>query len=535
MNIFSFFVTFLLALFSTAVMSYIAMATPIGPWIAPTLVLIGSLLLACVDRSKKSTALALTTAGGSVGGILATACGFSYPTLYFLDAQLFNQWMAQPWYFVAILSGLALAAGAYGLMIANILERSFIIEQQMAFPIGQLVYKMIAAQNQIRKAWELVIGFSSAVFFSVMQGGIAGLRAFLPKIVTILEPLSFGYIAIPRIQLRFDMLPMLLAIGFITGHVIAIPLIIGVITKLLLINPVNALFFATVSNYDFLLAFCSGMVVIGALQSFFDLPRLAKNFFAAFNNKSGLMQSGWFIRMRQALSITELVLILGVIVVYLSVMRFGFLEQVYLLIFTFICTYQIATIAGKIGMAQLGRFATFVMVPALFLFGIDPVKVTIIATFVEISGGVATDVLFGRKMGYLADIPSKQLKRYQIFGLLISACAVGIIFWLLIQHFGLGSQELFAQRAQARALLISMKTFNTFVLALGCMFGYLLKTYKINPMLVLGGLLMPIDYSLGLILGGCLTFVTKQREEWEPFWSGVFAGNSIMELLKTIF
>ena len=68
-------VSILLSIFSTAVMCYISMATPIGPWIAPTLVLCALLLFNLFTRRVTSTALALATSAGSIGGIMATAVG----------------------------------------------------------------------------------------------------------------------------------------------------------------------------------------------------------------------------------------------------------------------------------------------------------------------------------------------------------------------------------------------------------------------------------------------------------------------------
>jgi len=53
-------------------------------------------------------------------------------------------------------------------------------------------------------------------------------------------------------------------------------------------------------------------------------------------------------------------------------------------------------------------------------------------------------------------------------------------------------------------------------------------------MLVLGGLLMPINITLGLVVGGLFALLPTDREEWYPFWSGVFAGNSIWMLIRTI-
>ncbi|HEX2977696.1 MAG TPA: OPT/YSL family transporter [Candidatus Babeliales bacterium] len=538
MNIGLVIITICLSIFSTGVMSYIALATPIGPWIAPTLVLIGTFLVHLIGlRGKRySDGLALVTAGGSIGGILATALSFSFPTLYFLDQSFFGGWMESPIYFVALVAGLSLAGGSFGLLIADLLEHNLIVKDELPFPIGQLVYKMIAAQNQARKALELAIGACATFIFTALHGGTWLFKAVLASGITLTKQYALGPVTIPLIQLRFDVLPMLLAIGFITGHVIAIPLIVGAIARIGLMEPINNLFFPTISGPDFLLAFGSGLVAVGAVQSFFDLPKMLRGWFRKLKDggprKS--MDMELFAPLQERAHMIQAMLTLILVIGYLSAMHFSVLSQFYLIILSFVCAYQIVVIAGKIGLAQLGRFATFVMVPALFLFGVDPLRVTVIATFVELCGGVATDVLFGRKMGQMAGINRSTLRWFQILGLIVSSIAAGVIMWLLVHKFGLGGEPLVAQRAQARALLINVSHFNWFVLIIGGIFGLILKKCKLNPMLVLGGLLMPFTYSIGLIIGGCLSFMVKDREEWEPFWSGVFAANSITELAKTL-
>jgi hypothetical protein len=191
-------------------------------------------------------------------------------------------------------------------------------------------------------------------------------------------------------------------------------------------------------------------------------------------------------------------------------------------------------IAGKIGLAQLGRFATFVLVPALFLFNLDVVQIAVISTFVEAVSGVAVDVLCGRKMVQLAEGSQSAARRYQYLGLCVSCIAIGIVFWLLIHRFKLGSPELFAQRSQARQLLVGAKQFDYWVLLIGILFGLVLKKIKLNPMLVLGGLLMPINISLGLVIGGIGAVSVRNKEDWYPFWSGVFAANSVWMLIKAL-
>jgi len=222
------------------------------------------------------------------------------------------------------------------------------------------------------------------------------------------------------------------------------------------------------------------------------------------------------------------------LVAFLSYFAFPWYVQCFLVICTVITTYQIAAIAGRIGLALLGRFATFVMVPAMLMFNIDYVQIVFIATFVEIAGGVAADVLFGRKLAQLSDISHATMRKYQLLGLVVASICIGAVFWLLINHFGLGSPELFAYRAQSRQLLIQAQHFDYMVLLLGALFGMLLQKIHLNPMLVLGGLLMPLDITLGLVAGGFLALMSADNEEWYPFWSGVFASNSLCMLLRAI-
>jgi len=524
-----------LSVFSTVVMSYISMATPIGPWIAPTLALM-SIPIFSFFRSTRNDSpqdAGLVTSAGSIGGILATGMGFSLPTLYFVDPVLFNSWMAQPFYFCAMLSGLALSAGAFGLWIANVLEHKFIVEQQLAFPVGQLVYKMIAVETHIKKTWGLFTGFVGTMVFCVMQDGIAPLfRGFIPHHITVVPALTFNVVRIPALQ--FDIWPMVWAIGFVTGHVIAIPLAVGACTKIFLIDPLNVLYFGSLSHVEFILAFCSGMVISGTLMSFIGAPKMlwtavkkmlnggVSNF--NFKNAAGLSKK----------DLIQLGCLLVILVSFLTYIGLSVLAQIYLLVFTAMCTYEIAEQAGKMGLATLGRFATFVMVPGMLLFNLSLMHLVFIAAFVEICGGVAADVLFGRKIAQCAGIQKSKMEMYQWLGLLVSGLTVGAIFWLLINHFQLGSPELFALKAQNRQLLLSARNFNVYVLVLGFIFGFMLKKVKVNPSLVLGGILMPLNISLGLVLGGLCTLFTSDRESWYPFWSGVFASNSVWMLIRAL-
>lgn len=521
------------SVFATSVMSYISMATPIGPWIAPTIVLIALFLYHYMPAKQKSESIAFITIASSIGGIVATACGFSYPTLYFLDSELYTTWLSDPWYFCMVLSALALSAGAFGLLIAHMFEYQLIEQEELSFPIGQLVHKMVAVSDQIKKAYELMAGFVLTLFFCILQDGVMQFGNLIPKAITVVPALTWRTFALPLI--RFDLWPMLWAIGFVTGHVIAIPLAVGALTKLLLVDPTHTVWFGHLSAIEFSMAFCSGIVLYGLLMSFASLPKmLLHGVHWLQNNTIYSMSSG-----KGFFADGSIVAAAGLVVagcgLFLHFFGFSIPSMAFLLIGSFACIYQIMVIAGKIGLAPLGRFATFVMIPALIFFGLDTVQTVFVASFVEISGGVAADVLFGRKIAHLMQLDRKKVVLYQIFGLLISCLTVGIVFFYLTSHFNLGSAQLSATKAQSRALQIAVRTFDYWGLLLGALFSVILKYLRVNPMLVLGGILMPINISLGLIFGGLLTQFVANREEWEPFWSGVFASNSIWMLVRAIF
>lgn len=116
--------------------------------------------------------------------------------------------------------------------------------------------------------------------------------------------------------------------------------------------------------------------------------------------------------------------------------------------------------------------------------------------------------------------------RYQWLGLVVTSLSMGCILWLLFTHFTIGSPELFAHRARARALLIQSLSFDLAPVLLGFLFGFVLKRYKLNPMMVFGGILMPPAITIGLMIGACISWLDVKAKDHVPFWSGMFAGES---------
>ncbi|HVX00612.1 MAG TPA: hypothetical protein VHA52_09295, partial [Candidatus Babeliaceae bacterium] len=530
----AFICTIIFSLFSTAILSYISMAVMVGPWIELTILLMASLALSffkTVSIKQKNFSIGVITAGSSIGGIVAIACGFSFPTLYFLEPELWQQWLDHPFYFSLLMATLCFIAGSLGMIIAQRLEHRFLVEDSLPFPIGQMAAKMVVAQNQLNKSIELTFGFVSTLAYSIF----ISLWPQAKRFITILKPYHWGYISFPGLRLGLAELPLLWSIGFVTGHVIIVPLFVGILTKVLISSPLQLTYFSYLKNEEFMLAFSSGIILYTTLISF---TGICLNFIKNSHKLSPVTIRFACLGLTKphAISTTAIPYALAITICFIVLSYYGFsaLAQLYLLIGSTIAAYQLLIIGGKTGLAPMGRFATFVVVPGMLLFNFNAFQIAFVSTFVEICGGVAVDTLFGRKMALSIDLDRKAIAWYQWIGLIVSCISIGFFFWILTSTFQLGSTKLIAQRAQMRALMVGGLSFDFFALIVGALWGALLKEWKINTALVLSGILMPLESSIVLCCGALCTYLFREPEQYYPFWSGMFASGSLWIIVQAI-
>ncbi len=587
------------SLFSTVILSYISVATMVGPWIAPTIVLIGHAIFAGFRSMKNKTqALIALQAIGAGGGIIATGVGFAFPMLYFLDPTIFNAWLAQPGYFCLVLTTLCLLAGSLGLLAGNLLTKPFIDDQKLPFPVSNLTYQVAAAENHPQQTTMLAGGAIGTILLRIMRDGISWFKPIIKDTYLPLLPTPSWLSNLMPTQLvthlgkdlAFTVWPTLWAIGFSVGLGITIPLCIGMAAKYLVIWPLanHATYlpwhlFAVMNPETFAIAFCSGLV---ACELVLQLPgyalgllRWARNFTLesfetpfgllrtserkATNNKLNSAQTretarpeeqrhsvsedgrlegferGWLAPLQAMLrtpqaKILALSLVLG-ITGFLSYFAFSPLAQLLLISFTLLATYSICQLGGKIGMIPFGRYSTFIVVPLLIIFKLDPIQTTIACVFFNICAAAASDLLFDMKSADLGGIKRKDMVTYQWIGLIATALSIGIVLWLLFTNLQLGSEALFAQRGKAKALLLQSLQFDAIIVLLGILFGVVLKRLKINGTMVFGGIIMPGSITLGLLLGSLGTLITSKPDRWQPLCGGILAAESLWIMGKILF
>jgi hypothetical protein len=534
------------SLFSALVLSYISIATMVGPWIAPTIVLLCHSLFWSWRKNQagKTNTITAIQAIGAGGGIIATGLGFALPMLYFLDEGIFNSWLASPWYFCGIITLLCVVAGGLGLLAGQHLAKTFTIDPSYPFPVSKLTHNIITTSDHNPIQSRLLLGgIMGTTLLCLLRDGIWRIKPLLEKTYYLL-PGTLGT------TMALTIWPTLWAIGFSVGLPITLPLLIGLISKYVVIAPLlhHASYlpfqlFEPMSAETFTVAFCSGLIMCELLLSLPGLlvkqaKRIKALRWSHIINKLNTVRSGLHKALTKdnlsAAGWQECALVLVGSIVLLTYFQFSILTQCTFIVLCLMATYAICQIGCKIGMVPFGRFSTFIVVPLLLLFKLSAIQATIVCVFFNICAATASDLLFDFKTGDMVGIDRKTMYRYQWVGLLATSIGVGLFLWLLCTHLHLGSEALFAQRGKAKALLLQSLHFNHYIVGLGIAFGWLLKKFKINSSMVFGGLIMPSSVTFGLVIGSLGTLLTKNREKYQALAAGSLAAESLWVLLTIL-
>lgn len=491
----------------------------IGPWIAPTVVLIAGFILRIISgRADRTESLTLIQAASSIGGIVATAVGFMLPTLYFLDRTQFNAFFSGPLRFSITLGSICLIACLVGVYFANAFKKRFLAE--LPFPVSNMIHKTIISQTQTSQAKKLVLGFSLNSLLCLFRDGFTLGMVHIPKIIPVKTFLNL-----------ITLSPMLWAIGFIAGTSFALPLFIGMVSKYVILTPLNLhsqylpfALFPVLDKQAFAMAFCSGLILAEFLPGLIKYPSLLFGEAKKFSIRSYISHFG-------SIQAIPAIVLSSLLFLYF---KFPPLSLLVIIPLSAIAAYHISFIGGKIGLAQIGRFTTLVMIPTMLLFSLTALQITILCVFVGVCITTTTDLLFSCKVGELSNVSEKKLFFYQMLGIVVTALSIGLFMWLICTHLQLGSVDLIAQRARSRALLIQSLSFDWIVLICGLLFGLLLRKLKISPQMVFGGIIMPNKLTIGLLIGALGTLLVKDKKEHFPFFSGIFAAESLWMIIQIL-
>jgi len=505
-------------------MLYIAMATPLGPWIEPVLAIALTGIMHLISRNYRahSSIITITSAAG-IAGISGVAVAFAYPTYRFLAYQNFNEWVQHTTSFIGTLTMLICAAGAFAFLLAEWME-DYTLTEPFPFPVSKVVTEAITAFDTAKKGIYLLAGTCASL--------LAQLAYFIPRIptsLTISRHSLTSWLSFPAMTFHLDMSLLLMALGVATGTLTALPLLVGTITKFFIVSPLYVLTHAHLTFSQFVMGWVAGMI------GFSFVYHLIKNMRTSFDKnkvKSGIPTTLLATIKHKFKEPYTLLLLLPIFFFWYH--QFSLVSIIYLIAATSISIYILALIAARIGLAPLGRFATFVMVPGLVLFRFSALQITLVSTFVELAGGILADSLFGRKSAQLLNTKRSEVITAQVLGLITGAITLSITFWLLAKAQLIGLPPLIAQRSAMRALLVTVYTFEAGPILFGALFAWILSFTRINQVLTITAFLMPPQYILPLLIGSLVSRLPYNREEYYPFWAGIYSTSSFILALRSI-
>lgn len=541
-----------LSILASAILLYISIATMIGPWIAPTLILISSLIFTVFKKRDADTPknLIMISALASGGGIVAVGVGFSLPMLYFLAPASFDTLIATPLHFISHVGVTILLAGTFGIFVGKFLARKLLKKDDLTFPISQMAYQVATAQSHKSEARSLFKGVSITLLLCMLRDGIYSYKGIIAKDWTLLSTVVTGPII-------FSLWPTLWAIGFTTGLANTIPLLVGLIARYAVLFPINYhsaylpfTLFEPLKEEGFITAFCAGMIVADMALSLLRDPasiiRYIKSYSTHLSNpKAPLLRSIVLHPMKaffaEDISLSTLIkslyriepfVALASFFFFFSYLEFSFLAQLVMLAAMLIGLYEINRFCGKIGLLQIGRFSAFILIPMVIFFKINPLQMTALIIFFNVAAAVSSDLLFDYKTADLNSTSRESVHGLQWMGLVISSITIAVVCYLLFTGLTLGSEELFAHRGRTKALLVQSLNFNLYVVSAGFLFGSILKRFRISPTMAFGGIIMPSQITLGFVFGGLLSKLAgKKRDSYLPFCSGIFASETLWLLL----
>ncbi len=489
---------FLFTALAAALLLYISIATGLGPWVAPLLIV----MIRSIIRDREQVALLAIIA--SFGGAIATGIGFSVTTLYFVDRPLWEYYCHKPWLVVGGIGIVVLVAGWWGLVLARRYAPRLVNDGTIPFPVATSIVTTLAIQSGLREQ----ILFLSGIFGAILVGGMR---------------LLGGVWAVPWVM------PVGWATGFLAGADIIIPLLVGMGAQYLVVAPLATWaehcpweYFSVLRPVDITFALCSGLLLSGLGVS------LVKNS-SAFRYRS---LRAWA-RQSMAFSVNKVDMVSMAAVggmlcaVGISVpVSVGIVAGLYLVL------DHLVHFASRTGLATYGRYMTILMLPLLALPSMSSAHIVFVCLIVGVAGAAIVDGVCTYKVGALCNMNENSVYRAQILGLVCTALSVGGLLWLLCAYGTVGTWPLVAHRGLSRALLMQSFSFNGVVVALGVVLGLLLGRYRINSVMVFGGLVMPHGLTFALVLGASIRKIAYHDALGTIVWSGVLVGDIVWLLIN---
>jgi len=501
-----FFLSVFFSIISTGMMSYLAMTTQLGPWVAPVFVVVCMvLMMPFFDARWFKKNIVVTIAAGSIGGMVGICLGLSIPSFYFLHHHLFVRWLSTPWIFILIIAGFVLCAAAFALLIATTIKDRVFAKPSARFPMVQLVHNVIFIKTQEMAQAFMLMGISFATIWNLLMW--------------------FARSALSPFVLQMHAIPMLLSVGFVAGIVIAPPVLLGLATRVFIIETLHQYIVTTVSSHVFLITFASGMLITWLFQ--FAIKMLL------FQKLKALLSYNFWVRKIEDMRwYVYSMMILCCVILLLSVWGTPLIAQWYVVAMIVILSWYLVQIVAEVGVVEVDSYVWFIVLPLIYFATLSSLTIVAIAVFATLCLGLVIDCLFSYKLAQLSNVEFSSVFKYQILSSVVAAFSVGLFFWWYSRTFEAESFSLFVSRAHELDDIIKFGRYDYRILLCGFVYGWLVRCMTAELLIVIGAVLMVPSVSIWLVIAGAFAHIVRQREKYYPLWFGVYAGHSLWLIVR---
>ncbi len=546
---------------------------------------------------KKGTVLENNIAQtiGSAGESLAAGVIFTVPAIILLNLEYPESISFPSWFTIFILS---LLGGLLGILFLIPLRRYLIVKEhgKLPYPEGTACAEVLTVGERGGEGAKLVFKgvLLGALYKLLMDDRSLGLWNRFPEwhfFHKIKEGAVEKVVGIKNAVITFDVLPMLVGVGYIIGPRISAFMLAGGVLGWWVLIPLisyigggleTAVYPASTlisdmapiqiwSNYIRYIG--AGAVAFGGLASLVkSFPTILQSFKLGFKEitstlagKVAVSESGEEIeelpRTRRDIPMVQV--ILGVLALFIIIglvpqVKGGFLAALLIIIFGFFFVTVSSRIVGLVGsssnpasgMTIATLLATTILVVAAGLEGPAAMLAAItIGAVVCIAVCIAGDTSQDLKTGFLLGATPWKQQVSEILGVVVSALAVGGTVILLNNTYGFDPAIPTALKApQANLMKIIIEgvvnqDLPWILVFVGAICSMVVELFGLPSLAFAVGLYLPLELSTSVMVGGLVSLVLKlfhkkefkfRNERGILYASGLIAGEAVLGVLIAV-
>lgn len=497
----------------------------------------------------------------SSGEALAAGIIFTLPALFI--------WKMQP--SLLTISIIALAGGILGVVLMIPLRRALIVEEHntLPYPEGTACAEVLEAGEEGGKGAKIVLsGLGIGAIFKLLTDAVKAFPSTVEWEIQKFNNASIG----------MDTLPAMLGVGYIIGPRIAGIMFAGGVLGWLGIIPLISFIgdVATTPIYpgevpiaemgaediwdNYLRYIGAGAVAFGGIMGLIkSLPTIASSFAGSLRGFSGA-GSEENLRtdrdMSMPLIIILTVVFIGILLLYPAI-DIGIIGIILLFIFGFFFVTVSSRIVGIVGSSSnpvSGMTIGALIFISLILSAIGntgkegAATAIVIGAIVCIAAAIAGDTSQDLKTGYIVGSTPKWQQIAQLYGVLITSIAIGVVLVLLDNAFSFGSEALPAPQAVLMSMIVDGIMSGNLpwsLIFIGAAAAATVELFGIGSLPFAVGLYLPITTTAPIMVGGLINGIIRHRTKDQATYdaknergillaSGYIAGEALMGVLVAL-